>query len=117
MTKVSNADRRLPMEERAHVVDDGRLAIPGFRRGSVGYGCNRPPSAVPTLRSDLATGAGDDVPPLPSPPLFPTSPAMNAPNPPLRAAVVPVTAFRSEEHTSELQSLMRLSYAVFCWQK
>src|SRR3546814_2093932 len=22
---------------------------------------------------------------------------------------------RSEEHTSELQSLMRLSYAVFCW--
>src|SRR3546814_7198216 len=24
---------------------------------------------------------------------------------------------RSEEHTSELQSLMRLSYAVFCWKK
>src|SRR3546814_7166602 len=24
---------------------------------------------------------------------------------------------RSEEHTSELQSLMRLSYAVFCLQK
>src|SRR3546814_2930564 len=26
----------------------------------------------------------------------------------------PVTAGRSEEHTSELQSLMRISYAVFC---
>src|SRR3546814_10249057 len=26
-----------------------------------------------------------------------------------------MTATRSEEHTSELQSLMRLSYAVFCW--
>src|SRR3546814_10305606 len=25
--------------------------------------------------------------------------------------------FRSEEHTSELQSLMRISYAVFCLQK
>src|SRR3546814_5716902 len=25
--------------------------------------------------------------------------------------------FRSEEHTSELQSLMRLSYAVFCLKK
>src|SRR3546814_1316705 len=25
--------------------------------------------------------------------------------------------FRSEEHTSELQSLMRISYAVFCWKK
>src|SRR3546814_1855268 len=28
-----------------------------------------------------------------------------------------VTAERSEEHTSELQSLMRLSYAVFCLKK
>src|SRR3546814_3927147 len=25
--------------------------------------------------------------------------------------------FRSEEHTSELQSLMRISYAVFCWKQ
>src|SRR3546814_4436148 len=24
---------------------------------------------------------------------------------------------RSEEHTSELQSLMRITYAVFCWNK
>src|SRR3546814_9137885 len=28
-----------------------------------------------------------------------------------------VTAARSEEHTSELQSLMRISYAVFCLKK
>src|SRR3546814_7156073 len=27
------------------------------------------------------------------------------------------TAERSEEHTSELQSLMRISYAVFCLKK
>src|SRR3546814_4002839 len=27
-----------------------------------------------------------------------------------------VSRDRSEEHTSELQSLMRISYAVFCWQ-
>src|SRR3546814_5494384 len=27
---------------------------------------------------------------------------------------VSVESFRSEEHTSELQSLMRISYAVFC---
>src|SRR3546814_10349680 len=26
-------------------------------------------------------------------------------------------AYRSEEHTSELQSLMRISYAVFCLKK
>src|SRR3546814_6751660 len=29
----------------------------------------------------------------------------------------PVTAERSEEHTSELPSLMRISYAVFCLKK
>src|SRR3546814_2785147 len=30
---------------------------------------------------------------------------------------LPGTAIRSEEHTSELQSLMRISYAVFCLKK
>src|SRR3546814_9435153 len=30
---------------------------------------------------------------------------------------LPDEAFRSEEHTSELQSLMRISYAVFCLKK
>src|SRR3546814_8707930 len=29
----------------------------------------------------------------------------------------PATEKRSEEHTSELQSLMRISYAVFCLKK
>src|SRR3546814_8317055 len=29
----------------------------------------------------------------------------------------PTTGRRSEEHTSELQSLMRISYAVFCLKK
>src|SRR3546814_4462891 len=35
-----------------------------------------------------------------------------------RRAVAPVDpSSRSEEHTSELQSLMRISYAVFCLKK
>src|SRR3546814_3426701 len=29
----------------------------------------------------------------------------------------PISMLRSEEHTSELQSLMRISYAVFCLKK
>src|SRR3546814_7614551 len=29
----------------------------------------------------------------------------------------PIVLWRSEEHTSELQSLMRISYAVFCLKK
>src|SRR3546814_3995822 len=35
------------------------------------------------------------------------------------ASVLSIQAFRgrSEEHTSELQSLMRISYAVFCLKK
>src|SRR3546814_16531705 len=33
------------------------------------------------------------------------------------ARTVPLTSMRSEEHTSELQSLMRISYAVFCLKK
>src|SRR3546814_6116632 len=33
------------------------------------------------------------------------------------ASGVRMASHRSEEHTSELQSLMRISYAVFCLQK
>src|SRR3546814_9928313 len=32
-------------------------------------------------------------------------------------ALVTIMLLRSEEHTSELQSLMRISYAVFCLNK
>src|SRR3546814_2325371 len=34
-----------------------------------------------------------------------------------QAAASASRVFRSEEHTSELQSLMRISYAVFCLKK
>src|SRR3546814_8076252 len=33
------------------------------------------------------------------------------------ANAAPIEDVRSEEHTSELQSLMRISYAVFCLKK
>src|SRR3546814_2203190 len=36
---------------------------------------------------------------------------------PMQAATHRATGSRSEEHTSELQSLMRISYAVFCLKK
>src|SRR3546814_3118658 len=35
----------------------------------------------------------------------------------ITASIVPRSHSRSEEHTSELQSLMRISYAVFCLKK
>src|SRR3546814_4668265 len=51
----------------------------------------------------------------------PTLPGSARPRPPpgrscAPAALAPRRA-RSEEHTSELQSLMRISYAVFCLKK
>src|SRR3546814_3968799 len=36
---------------------------------------------------------------------------------PRAVVLAPQDAERSEEHTSELQSLMRISYAVFCLKK
>src|SRR3546814_6197798 len=36
---------------------------------------------------------------------------------PAKAAAAPVAVTRSEEQTFELQSLMRISYAVFCLKK
>src|SRR3546814_4408856 len=38
-------------------------------------------------------------------------------SPPTPASTCACTWARSEEHTSELQSLMRISYAVFCLKK
>src|SRR3546814_9414726 len=38
-------------------------------------------------------------------------------NPDRLSAPYAVNQIRSEEHTSELQSLMRISYAVFCLKK
>src|SRR3546814_949194 len=47
-------------------------------------------------------------------PVSPTVPARHIEGPQMVATWV---GHRSEEHTSELQSLMRISYAVFCLKK
>src|SRR3546814_12378707 len=55
--------------------------------------------------------------------LFRSSSAPTSPSPcgPPAGSIAPTRrnskSFRSEEHTSELQSLMRISYAVFCLKK
>src|SRR3546814_9749531 len=62
---------------------------------------------TPVLRTgvDLAVPPGD-------PAAAPALPQL-APRSLGRSRII----FRSEEHTSELQSLMRISYAVFCLKK
>src|SRR3546814_4961880 len=73
---------------------------------------------------DAGSGSADDGPTVP----LPTTTVTGAEAPYCQAALeaglaadiqslrssITVLASRSEEHTSELQSLMRISYAVFC---
>src|SRR3546814_6936512 len=47
-------------------------------------------------------------------PVCPPAPAVSRISP---STPQPIALDRSEEHTSELQSLMRISYAVFCLKK
>src|SRR3546814_1879446 len=49
--------------------------------------------------------------------VVPGSDAAGEPRDALSARSIAATTHRSEEHTSELQSLMRISYAVFCLKK
>src|SRR3546814_3983056 len=70
----------------------GPFDLAGVDRASIGERQNEVPAGV--LRGGLHADAGCSV-----------------------LAVCPVRATRSEEHTSELQSLMRISYAVFCLKK
>src|SRR3546814_3569342 len=53
-------------------------------------------------------------PAMPAAPPRPPTTARCAPAPPATPRRSPSPTTRSEEHTSELQSLMRISYAVFC---
>src|SRR3546814_5227594 len=59
-------------------------------------------TAHPPLRNDLVTGRIK---------------GQNWPNPTNSDEAAGSVTLRSEEHTSELQSLMRISYAVFCLKK
>src|SRR3546814_4335176 len=65
--------------------------------------CSTPPRATSAARCRGITTT-------PSP-----SPTMMSPG--ITAAPPQPIGTRSEEHTSELQSLMRISYAVFCLKK
>src|SRR3546814_227709 len=83
----------------AHIGDHGvRVLLLDLQRGGQGiFGRDRH-----MLRGSIQIHSDGVVP-------HPLSPSSQPPPP-----LVPI---RSEEHTSELQSLMRISYAVFCLKK
>src|SRR3546814_6792773 len=108
--------------------------MPPKAAGSRPAGTNAPLAAAPsTLQipnapvDAMPPSAGNGVVPWrPAPPARPgTTPALMTLFTVFTKALTPATLpdvdetaqLRSEEHTSELQSLMRISYAVFCLKK
>src|SRR3546814_7085946 len=69
-------------------------------------------AASPTLTPAPATSAD-----CAAPPPTPATPAPRPGRSPRTSSAAGTSDWRSEEHTSELQSLMRTSYAVSCLRK
>src|SRR3546814_2168094 len=84
----------------------GELFLGGLWAGIAVRRLVRP--ANPTRLQYLRVGSGQ---------FLAANRARHAPDQTLGALVSLQIAIRSEEHTSELQSLMRISYAVFCLKK
>src|SRR3546814_8410144 len=73
----------------------------------------RPARSRGLIKSELAAGATSQDTVSPSATCSTTSSLAKT----ISVAMRNTPGIRSEEHTSELQSLMRISYAVFCLQK
>src|SRR3546814_1740107 len=96
-------------DRQARALGPGQLAQPAFVKAKAGMGCL-------TLRDRTKTGRGIDIEDrhfnqaIPHRKRRPTEHLLIDPEELGQDT-------RSEEHTSELQSLMRISYAVFCLKK
>src|SRR3546814_2024386 len=98
---------RVAHAERAQPADRGECGESAAEDDDVLHGrCSRAQRAI------SAAGSAPDTRAISRPPWNSTSVGML--RMPKRA---PSSGSRSEEHTSELQSLMRISYAVFCLKK
>src|SRR3546814_8606379 len=79
------------------------------------------PRISTSMRSPGCTPLGTRAMPMDTPMVGDMEPLVSSPSPCcMRTFICPrITprSSRSEEHTSELQSLMRISYAVFCLKK
>src|SRR3546814_7684083 len=97
------------------LLSDVDLALhAGWRVGVVGRNGTGKSSLFAALRGEVEADRGDiDVPNR----VRIASIAQEMPSLPDAAIDFVIGGDRSEEHTSELQSLMRISYAVFCLKK
>src|SRR3546814_5797390 len=104
------AGQRRP-QARGFVAPAGIPALVGAASAASSSPRPNPTSMDPRLRGD------DDQEAIPRPRYSATSPATSTMAPATRSCRLSIARIRSEEHTSELQSLMRNSYAVFCLKK
>src|SRR3546814_1554160 len=104
----------LPAHEGRAVIFDGERE-PRHKRVPAGIGKPRSnSSALMTPRPARWTSIGSIAPTAHA---IVNSPSSTVPATPRPSAIAAESTRRSEEHTSELQSLMRSSYAVFCLKK
>src|SRR3546814_1119833 len=104
----------------ARLADTGPMPMNAGSTPQVAQDAIRPSTGAPRFAAssaDISTSA-------PAPSLIPLAlPAVTVPSflkAGRRAAIASIVAparMRSEEHTTELQSLLRLSYAVFCFKQ
>src|SRR3546814_1085809 len=103
-----------PEDRQPEVVAGGdrRGDRAGCGHGQTSVGCSL---HLPRCRGEAAS----QPPSVPACEACPTQPRSLPPSPPPRwcCCETVTRGSRSEEHTSELQSLMRISYAVFCLKK
>src|SRR3546814_5251011 len=107
-------DRGVVADDEHNIVARGGTTGEGIYQGELGRHAIRPPAARPTaapgtvsrcLHSRQRATAAH----------FPRAACISSAR--HSAAALSSTPLRSEEDTSELQSLMRISYAVFCLKK
>src|SRR3546814_9521075 len=92
--RASSSSTAIPEAERVPGYSYNWTPYGYFQDGAIGYKiCDLPEANKPAAFAGCTR--------------FGNSPALITPN----------QTLRSEEHTSELQSLMRISYAVFCLKK
>src|SRR3546814_8819020 len=97
--RSSDLARRLSRDsKRSPMIDSAASAIPAATTPKIDHLAN---SSAPKLPGHHQADASNHTVAAVTPPAAPSQ----------------VLPGRSEEHTSELQSLMRISYAVFCLQK
>src|SRR3546814_3045562 len=108
---AKHRDRRLPPP------DTGRLAFFRDQREILVRSGNQIVGALPQYAAQAPLGGGKQHLPVGMPCIRGNGKAKTVQLTNGFAVDQHAAAFRSEEHTSELQSLMRTSYAVFCLKK